>query len=273
MYLNKKLLVVDDDLEVLRVTLRMVRELSDRYTVFTAKNVDDAYQISLERSPDIIITDWYMPDKTGIELIAMLKANAKTKDIPVIVTTGVMLSPEDLSVALEAGAIDYMRKPIVKVELQARVNSALLLSQSWKDTIKAKDAEINQNAIYLAKNTEFLRKLTSRLSQLDLELDDSLIKDVQKDIDEFLKSNAWARFETSFQGLHGEFNKRLISEFPHLSPKEMQMCDLLLLGMSSKNIASVFSITEASVKVARYRIRKKMDLAEKENLQTFLAAL
>ena len=269
------ILLVDDDLDVLHLNHKMIREISSQYNVFIANSPVKALEIAIDRLPDIIITDWYMPEMSGIELIKILKENNKTKDIPVIMTTGVRMSDEDLCIALEAGAVDYIRKPIIKTELQARVNSALLLSQSYKDALKAKDAELNQNAILLAKNNEFLKNVQDHLTQLKETAStiDQTINTLTSEINVYLKSDAWERFETSFQNLHGDFNKRLLEKHPNLRPKELKLSALLTLGMSSKNIASVFAMSEDSVKVSRYRLRKKLALSDKENLQNYLTTL
>ena len=61
-----------------------------------------------------------------------LKKHPDTKDIPVIMCTGIMTTPQDIKVALEAGAVDFVRKPVEAVELIARVQSMLKLSASYR---------------------------------------------------------------------------------------------------------------------------------------------
>lgn len=272
---EKNILIVDDDLDVLHLIMRVIRELDENFMVLSASNAADAFAIAVEYVPDIIITDWYMPGGSGIELIKRLKDDPITKDIPTIVATGVRVSPEDMSLALASGAVDYIRKPIVEVELQARVNSALLLSMSWKDSLRAKDAEIVENALYLTKTNEFLKSVQASLSILKAKDDklNTIIAPIDEKIDEFLRSHAWDRFETSFQSLHGDFNRRLLERYPDLSPTDLKLSALLILGMSTKNLSAILSSTEGSIKVARHRLRKKLELGDKENLQTFLASV
>lgn len=272
---QRTILLVDDDLEILRLNHRMIREISQDYEVFASNTPYKALEIAKERQPDIIITDWYMPGMTGIEMIKALKADSHTKDIPIIMTTGVRISPDDLGIALEAGAIDYIRKPIVKVELHARVNSALLLSESYKEALHLKDAELNDSGILLAKNTEFLKGVQTHLENLKQSTTNitSTLDALNSEINVYLKSNSWERFETSFNNLHRDFNRKLLNQFPTITPRELKLAALLLLGMSTKNIASIFSISEGGIKVSRFRLRKKLRLSDKENLQTFLTSL
>jgi signal transduction histidine kinase len=93
--------------------------------------------------PDIIICDWEMPVMNGIDAIKNLKQDDLTKDIPIIMATGVMTSPENLNTALTAGAIDYIRKPIDPIELLARINSSLKLAKSYTE-IKQKNNKITE---------------------------------------------------------------------------------------------------------------------------------
>jgi len=122
---KKTILVVDDELENIQTIFESIESLNLNFTVFRAKNGQAALTISEKKKPDIIITDWDMPEMSGLDLIRNLKENPQTCDIPVIMCTGVMLTSENLKTALQAGAFDYIRKPIDKVELEARLASAL----------------------------------------------------------------------------------------------------------------------------------------------------
>lgn len=65
----------------------------------------------------------------------------------------------------------------------------------------------------------------------------------------------------------------LIEKYPDLTPNELMLCDLLYQKMSSKDIANQLNITHASVNTARYRLRKKLKLSNKEDLVVFLTHL
>lgn len=130
-----KILVVDDQPENLEVLVEVVEMTNPNYEVLQALNSKTALIIARGEIPDLIITDWEMPEMDGIELIKALKADELTKDIPIIMCTGIMTSSENLSTALKAGAVDYIRKPVDPLELPARLRSMLQLSDSFK-TIK-----------------------------------------------------------------------------------------------------------------------------------------
>lgn len=73
---------------------------------------------------------------------------------------------------------------------------------------------------------------------------------------------------TAYNELHPEFYPRLSAQYPELSPRELQICALISLNMSTKEIASLLSISIKSTEIARHRIRKKLRLDTSQNLTT-----
>lgn len=125
----QEILIVDDELENLR-TLEAAFKHSQNYRLLRANTAELALKIIRKHNPCLVITDWDMPDMSGIDLIKSIKSNPETESIPIIMCTGVMTSAENLSIALDAGAIDYVRMPIDPIEIQARVRTALNLTES-----------------------------------------------------------------------------------------------------------------------------------------------
>ncbi len=130
---NHTILVVDDKPENLKTIIDYLKKSDTQYTILKAPNGKIACRLAEKKLPDLIIMDWEMPVMDGIEAIKHIKGNKITKDIPVIMATGVMTSAKNLKTALEAGAVDYIRKPIDEIELAARVNSTLKLSKNFKE--------------------------------------------------------------------------------------------------------------------------------------------
>jgi len=138
---NYSILLIDDSPVIIMALTEYMKESELSLTILRADNGKIACQLAEEKIPDLIITDWEMPGMDGIETIKALKNNEITKDIPVIMCTGKMTKSENLKTALRAGAVDFIRKPVDKIELIARVNSMLSLSESHQK-IKAQIAEI-----------------------------------------------------------------------------------------------------------------------------------
>lgn len=127
------LLIVDDDPNSLHSIYQAIEQINDTHNVIKAINGEIALKVAKKHRPDLIITDWEMPEMDGITLIRELQAHRHTRDIPVIMCTGVMTSSENLQTALDAGAIDYVRKPVDPIELRARMQSVLRLSESFRE--------------------------------------------------------------------------------------------------------------------------------------------
>jgi len=117
-----KILVVDDNLVVLKL-LRNLLE-SEAYLVITAENGVEAFQLAKTENPDIIVTDYEMPEMDGVMLIKELKGEIATRFIPVMMLTARDEEESELE-GLNAGADDYLTKPIARKRFLARV--ALLL--------------------------------------------------------------------------------------------------------------------------------------------------
>jgi len=161
-----KILVVDDNVENAERIIDFLNDTEKSFTFFQALNGKMACTIAEKKLPDLIITDWEMPVMDGIELIKYLKSLESTKDIPIIMCTGVMTKTENLKTALDAGAVDYIRKPVEKLELTARVHSMLKLSDSMK-RVKEQNLELLQQKEEIFAQKEEIETKKEKLSELN----------------------------------------------------------------------------------------------------------
>ena len=118
---NGRILVVDDD-PFLRATLKEQFAVEGFDEVFDAENLIEAFREIDERLPDIVILDIRLPDGNGIEICRKLRDRGFSK--PIIMLTG-QNAEQDIISSLEAGANDYVIKPMRMGELLARVRSQL----------------------------------------------------------------------------------------------------------------------------------------------------
>lgn len=134
------ILLVDDQPDNTDTMMGYLNESGFNYKFLQALNGKIACKVAEKRLPDLIIMDWEMPVMNGHEALVNLKKNPLTADIPVVMATG-RSSGGDLQQALDSGAADYIRKPIEKLELLARVKTCLDLARYIKE-IKAKNEEL-----------------------------------------------------------------------------------------------------------------------------------
>ena len=83
----------------------------------------------------------------------------------------------------------------------------------------------------------------------------------------------WTIFEAQFERIHVNFKQQFLQLHPDITPAELRVCCLLRSGLSSKETASVLSISTGSIEVYRHRIRKKLKLNSKSNLVSYLSSL
>jgi CheY-like chemotaxis protein/DNA-binding CsgD family transcriptional regulator len=268
-----KLLVVDDRIDSLQIIVNYLRSFDTRFNILQSNSSIKAFEIAQKALPDLIITDWDMPQMDGIELLKQLKANNSTKDIPVIISTGVMITSMNLKVALEAGAFDYIRKPIDPIELQARIHSAIVVTQYHRQAIDAKNHELAENAVAKVKNKEFYQQIRQMLTQLKTTLqlnNDNDINQIIQLIDSQIHTTNLDKFEMSFNAVHPSFLSNLSIKHPDLTSAEIKLCTYIRLGMSIKDVASVLFQNPDSIKVARSRLRKSLNLDTEQNLEAYL---
>jgi putative two-component system response regulator len=120
------LLLVDDE----PVNLRVLKQtLGDDYRLIFAKSGSEALKLVEQEKPDLILLDVMMPGMTGLEVCVALKKDKTTKNIPVIFVTALSDAIDEAN-GLNAGAVDYISKPISPAVVRARVKTHLSLVQA-----------------------------------------------------------------------------------------------------------------------------------------------
>lgn len=119
------ILVVDDS----PTNIQILHEiLHPDYRVLFATSGADALEVAAESLPDLILLDVMMPEMDGFEVCRRLKEDPRTRRLPVLFVTA-MSDQEDEARGLELGAIDYLRKPLNRAVVRARVNNHLELKK------------------------------------------------------------------------------------------------------------------------------------------------
>ncbi len=156
----KKILVIDDLPE--NVFLLQDRLESEGYEVITAYEGKSGLNKAISEQPDLILLDIMMPDITGLEVCKKLVTNEESSHIPIILVTA-KIEAEDIKEGLEAGAFDYIKKPFNRIELLARVKSALKLSDARKQLI-----EVERSKLFAATVVTANHKIKQPLTLMSL---------------------------------------------------------------------------------------------------------
>ena len=211
---QRSILIADDSPDIIRLVVSELNKEKDSWKIFRASNGDEAFKVAKLEIPDIILMDWDMPSKNGIEATRQIRKHADTSEIPVIMATGEMTSSHNLQIALEAGAWDYVRKPIDFVELKARIQSALKLRSQQdeirrllKNEIALKNRQLSTTSMLIVEKNGVIQKFHEDLEELR-QSDEvaSQISIIQKRIHHHLESDdSWTTFKMHFEDVHQNF--------------------------------------------------------------------
>jgi sigma-B regulation protein RsbU (phosphoserine phosphatase) len=147
-----EILIIDDDRSI-QIFLQRILE-KQGYEVMTASTGEEGILKTLDSSPALIICDWIMPGLSGIEVCNIIKKDPKLSTTFFILLTS-LDSVADRVKGLDAGADDFITKPIEQNELQARVRAGLRLHQLSQDLHTQKQLL----EIELAEATEYVKSL------------------------------------------------------------------------------------------------------------------
>jgi DNA-binding response OmpR family regulator len=291
----KKILIIDDEQDSVDVFEFLLGNLN--YEVISINNPLIAIQTIRELLPDLIILDWLMPQKEGIEVLRDIKKELDIKEIPIIISTGIRTHSTNLNTALTLGAIDFLRKPIDEIELEARVNSAIKIydylreTRLIRDEIHKKEIEISEaksihyqnelnkknremlvSAVSIFQNRKLINVIKTELFDEITELSAINKSQIDRVLDRYENiSNSinWDLFECRFTELNNDFYNKLQTDFPTLSTGEQRICAFLKLGLTAKEIAILNFSSYEAIRKAIYRIRKKLNQNDKMDLNLF----
>lgn len=140
--MNRKVLIVDDEMAI-RDMLHFALD-DEPFQLIDAENASQAMALMADRVPDLVLLDWMLPERSGIDLIKWMKKQPALKDLPIIMLTA-KAEEENKIKGLMTGADDYIIKPFSPQELIARIKTVLRRSPllSPEDIIRAGDLELD----------------------------------------------------------------------------------------------------------------------------------
>jgi AraC family chitin signaling transcriptional activator len=162
------------------------------------------------------------------------------------------------------------------LEMELKAENELNMQEYQKHILElelqTKSSEVAGKSLSIAKQSEMIEKIQNILdSEKDFNKLKSEIKKAIK-INEVNK-HEWEIFETNLNQIHNEFIINLSKKYPNLTPKDIKLCVYLKMNLSSKEIAPMMNISFRGVELHRYRLRKKLNLSQEDNLSKFLLSL
>lgn len=297
------ILIADDTEENLKLITEYLEQdakesqdknrISFNYQILLAPNGEIAFKIAQKTEIDLLITDWEMPKMNGLELISAFQSNRKLRKVPIIMVTGMYIESQNLKLALEKGAIDFISKPIAQMELVARVRSAIKLQESFKIIEEQKNKELSAKILHVQRQNEILVEIDNQFGELlkkirkenlqKEEKGDSLYIDFSgylselQNIKKTLKKNIdtehdWENFQLRMQQNHPEFVEKL-AVYEDLKPHELRFLTYLYIRMNDKEIARILNINYQSVRAYKSRVKKKLDIEEGISLNDWIVSL
>jgi adenylate cyclase len=159
-----RILIVDD--EPMNLDILQTRLAVHGYETLTATNGEEALTVATAQRPDLILLDIMMPKVDGIDVCRRLKADASLPFMPIILVTA-KADSKDVVAGLEAGADEYLTKPVDQAALVARVKSMLRI-KALHDTAQEQAARLETQSAQLADwNRTLEQRVAEQLSELE----------------------------------------------------------------------------------------------------------
>lgn len=132
-----KILVVEDDRDIREMVCQSLAQ--NAFQTLGCQDVRHARQMLKTHLPDCLVVDWMLPDGSGIEFIRWLRRNEQFRQVPVLMLTA-RARESDMITGLDAGADDYLSKPMSLRELNARVKALLRRPAAYQEQLDEVEA-------------------------------------------------------------------------------------------------------------------------------------
>jgi tetratricopeptide (TPR) repeat protein len=147
----------------------------------------------------------------------------------------------------------------------------VLKEQQMHNEIEFKESQLSALTFQMLQKNELLQELKEKITlSSDNNLEQSISKIINKSMNQ---DHDWTDFNAHFESINKNFYTRIKQAFPDISPNELKICALIKMNLSIKEMADILNISPDSVKTARYRLRKKLQLNTEDNLTDFILKL
>ncbi|MEO9966958.1 MAG: tetratricopeptide repeat protein [Reichenbachiella sp.] len=235
------------------------------FSILHYKNYHESILEALESQKKVEVNrleNNYVIKQKEKELIELEKEKAEQKTVQVLLILG------SIGILLIAA--------MIIIVLRWRVKSARLKARELTIDLEQKNKELTSYALNFIQKNELISEISEKIQHLKNQSDGSRMNDLlqmERILQEsFRIDQGWNNFKRMFEEVHKDFFVRLKENYPDLGSSELKLCALIRLNLNLKEAAGILGISPDSVKTARYRLRKKLDLIHDENLADFLMA-
>lgn len=154
-------------------------------------------------------------------------------------------------------------------ELAARLKQEEEILKLQKKALKSQEREIASSSLLLSSKNNLLHQISKLAHTISSEQEE--LKEIKSIIKSNVSTNSdWKNFLLHFEKVHPGFFNKLKSQSDELTKNDLKMSAYMRIGMDSKQIAQILNVSHGSVRMHRYRIKKKLGLGEEDNLDDFL---
>lgn len=159
---------------------------------------------------------------------------------------------------------------------------ATLKSEQLEQDIRHRSQELRSTTMNLVRKNEILQEIAAKIDKIQAQAENTAesaqlkkqLSKIRTSIAENIrKDDDWSTINQNFDIVYENYTRRLMELHPGLSASDKRMCCYIKMGLSSKEIAPLVNISYKSVEMARYRLRKKMNIPMETSLYDYLAAL
>jgi ligand-binding sensor domain-containing protein len=179
---------------------------------------------------------------------------------------------EMLSLLVHERTIEIEEKNKLLLETEKR--NAQLVHQKLNDELALKSKELTNYTLLIIQKNKLLDELKKKLKEAMRSPGSSNLRDFKNLLKlinyNFSPEKEWGEFNANFNRIHEGFADSLRAKFNELTNNDLRLCALYRIGIPTKDIAEAMGISQTSVKMARYRLRKKLGLTPEEDISEFL---
>ena len=172
------------------------------------------------------------------------------------------------------GFLIYNRQRMKINKKRAELENKRLKEKQLEQDLEFKNKQLTTHTLHLVQKNEVMKELKDKINSIrkqDSGDKKKSLRKLQNLVDfSFNLDKDWQQFRLYFEEVHTDFFNALKEQYPDLTPNELRLSALAKLNLSIKETATILGITPDSVKTARYRLRKKLDIETEENLTEFM---